>query len=207
MSGIVSRRSSALLALMAFGVLAGCSGSDPLLAPGEAASRDEATTSDPLGDTFGSAPVPADLTEFALVRDATTLTARLEFSRHIVSPLTGDPEAPIAFLDLDVDQNPATGRRAVVDEYRLDGGATALGVEFGVDLSDFVPNGSVPVRDANGDEIGRVTPTYAGRTMTVRIPLALIGDDGYVNAAVIVGASSRPSDLAPNVGHLTLNAP
>ena len=41
----------------------------------------------------------------------------------------------------------------------------------------------------------------------VRVPRSMLGDDdGYVNAAAIVGIVGAPSDIVPAEGHLTLLA-
>jgi hypothetical protein len=41
--------------------------------------------------------------------------------------------------------------------------------------------------------------------MTLKIPLASLGhDDGNMNIAAVVGTAQVPTDVVPNVGHLTL---
>jgi hypothetical protein len=74
-----------------------------------------------------------------------------------------------------------------------------------VNLSVFAEDSTVAVLDAVGAVAGRVKPVYTGRRVTMRIPKALIGnDDGFVNAAAIVGNSTLPTDFVPKAGHLTL---
>ena len=60
-----------------------------------------------------------------------------------------------------------------------------------------------------GNPTGKAKVTIGGRRLTIRVPAALIGnDDGYVDAAVIVGNQGRsPTDFAPQTGHLSLQAP
>ena len=192
-------------------LVAACGGN----ADGPAAPNDDggpsdksvAVAADPTGDTFGTTGVQWDVTELKVERSADGITARLELSRDVVSPATGDPSGLVAVLDFDLDQNPATGVIAVVDEFRRDGGSTGLGVDAVVSLSDFV-DGTTPVFDARGAETGRVRPVFEGRHVTVTIPRALLGnDDGYVNAAAIVGITGRPTDIAPNAGRLSLTRP
>jgi hypothetical protein len=87
----------------------------------------------------------------------------------------------------------------------MDGGATALGVERTIDISELAPDGSATVFGERGDSLGRLVPVYAGRTLTLRLgPELLGGDDGYVNAAAIVGTVGSASDVAPNAGNLSL---
>ncbi|HET9797559.1 MAG TPA: hypothetical protein VFP90_06205, partial [Gemmatimonadaceae bacterium] len=99
------------------------------------------------------------------------------------------------------------GRRSEVDHFRMDGGATALGVERTIDISELAPDGSATVYGVRGEILGRIVPVYAGRTLTLRLsPELLGGDDGYVNAAAIVGTVGSASDVAPNAGNLSLLA-
>jgi hypothetical protein len=191
-------------------LVAACGGS----ADGPAAPNDDdvpdasvAVVADPTGDTFETTGVQWDVTELRIERGAEDITVRLELSRDVISPAAGDPLGLIAVLDLDLDQNPATGGIAVVDEFRRDGGSTGLGVDAVVSLSDFV-DGTTPVVDGRGVVTGRVRPVFEGRHVTVTIPRALLGnDDGYVNAAAIVGITGRPTDIAPNAGRLSLIPP
>src|SRR2546422_2174574 len=49
---------------------------------------------------------------------------------------------------------------------------------------------------------GSVRPRFQGRRITVRVPRALLGnDDGFLNAATVVGSESEPTDIAPENGH------
>jgi hypothetical protein len=165
-----------------------------------------ATVVDENGDTFPSSGVPWDLTALTIARDAGGITAHLDLSRDVIAPTSGDVSAVIGFLDLDLDQNPATGGIAVADEFRTDGGSTQLGVDARVDLSEFAGDFTVAVSDSHGIVVGRVRPVFDGRRITIRIPRALLGnDDGFLNAAAIVGSAGRPSDFVPNSGHLTLD--
>ena len=86
----------------------------------------------------------------------------LDFSRDVVSPMTGDRGALIALVDLDLDQNSATGSTAVADEFRQDGKSTELGVDARIAFADVDDEGNIAVLDGDGRETGRVTPTYDG---------------------------------------------
>lgn len=168
-------------------------------------SNDVQSVTDPQGDTFGTSGTQWDLTGLTVQRDGAGVTATLEFAQDVISPLSGEPSATTAFLDLDLDQNPATGGPAIADEFRHDGESTGLGVDARVALIAEHGDGSVAVLDGSGQEIGRVVPTFDGRRITVRIPKALLGnDDGFLDAAAITGTVGVPTDIVPQTGHLTL---
>jgi hypothetical protein len=60
-----------------------------------------------------------------------------------------------------------------------------------------------------GNPTGKAKVTIGARRLTIHVPSPLLGgDDGYVDAAVIVGNQGRsPTDLAPTSGHLALRPP
>jgi hypothetical protein len=196
------RRTSTLT--LALATLASCAG-DGTVSPGEAAKRSEISALDPRKDTFGSSASPWDIISFTMGRDGDGVVMRLEFTTDVVPPIGGDASAVVAFIDVDLDQNVATGRPSEVDHFRMDGGATALGVERTIDISELAPDGSATVYGIRGDSLGRIMPVYAGRTLTLHLgPELLGGDDGYVNAAAIVGTVGCASDVAPTGGNLAL---
>jgi plastocyanin len=165
-----------------------------------------ATVDDPTGDTFGGAAT-WDVTALTAAHEPDVITVTLDFSRDVVAPTPDDPAALVAVVDLDLDQNPSTGTSAMADEFRQDGSSTALGVDARINLAAVGTDGRISVTDGLGRETGRVMPTYLGKRVTVRVPTAMLADDdGYVNAAAIVGIVGAPSDIVPQAGHLTLLA-
>jgi hypothetical protein len=119
--------------------------------------------------------------------------------------MSGDTSAIIGFVEFDLDQNQVSGVESVVDHFRQDGGTTALGVDATVDFSIFASDSTVAVYDSLAHVTGRIKPVFSGKSITMRIPRALLqNDDGFVNAAAIIGAIHRPTDFVPQTGHLTL---
>lgn len=170
---------------------------------GEAATT--ATAADPTGDTFGGGGVQWDVTSLTIQRDTAEVTVLLEFTADLISPVTGDPTAMVAFVDLDIDQDSTTGLRAIADEFRTDGGSTGLGADYLLNLGVYATDSTVVLLDREGVEVGRVKPVFTGRRLTVRIPKTLLGgDDDGLNAAVIVGRTGGPTDIVPDAGHLKL---
>src|SRR3989449_1991200 len=105
----------------------------------------------------------------------------------------GGANVVVGFVDFDTDQDSTTGTASAVDVFRPDGGSTGMGVEYYVDLFAYNADSTVFVYDAlAGTPTGSVRPRFQGRRITVRVPRALLGnDDGFLNAATVVGSRSE----------------
>jgi plastocyanin len=164
-----------------------------------------AEAADPVGDTFGGGGVQWDLTALTISRDTGGITVALSFSRDVLSPMSGDPTAMVGFVDFDVDRDSATGFTAAVDEFRHDGGSSGMGVDYDLQLINYAADSSVAVVDSLFQPIGHVKPLFSANRVTIRIPKALLGnDDGFLNAAALVGRTGGPTDFVPNRDHLRL---
>lgn len=165
------------------------------------------SVTDPIGDTFGlDQGMQWDLSALTLTRDTNGVVVRLDFLNEIALPISGDSLELAALVEFDLDQNPATGHRAVMDVLRPDGGSTGMGVDAGVDL--ITADSTVIVHDALGHETGRGKAEIGGHRITLHIPRSALGnDDGLLDAAVIVGNGHHATDLAPQQGPVTLGAP
>ncbi|HZO20813.1 MAG TPA: hypothetical protein VFB46_17625 [Gemmatimonadaceae bacterium] len=169
------------------------------------AAATTATAADPTGDTFGGGGVQWDVTSLTIQADTADVTVLLDFTADLISPVTGDPTAMVAFLDLDIDQDSTTGVRAIVDDFRTDGGSTGLGTDYLLNLGAYAADSTVALISVEGVEVGRIKPVFTGTRLTVRIPKTLLGDDDDgLNAAMIVGRTGGPTDFVPNMGSLTL---
>jgi hypothetical protein len=183
----------------------GGEGGDPV--PGNGlVTRMEA---DPIGDTFhNTGGKQWDLIALTVSRDTGGVTAKLDFTANVLSPMSGDTTAIIGFVEFDLDQDFTTGGESVVDHFRLDGASATMGVDATVDMSRFAADSTVAVYDSRTHVTGRIKPVFEGKSITIRVPRAMLqNDDGFLNAATIIGAIHRPTDFAPQVGHLTLDAP
>lgn len=162
---------------------------------------------DRQGDAFGSplsvGLVLPDLISVAVRQDPGGLAFALEFAES-VDPRPTRRNAVGAFVDLDVDQDGATGSSGVVDFFRPPRpGDTGLGTEFVVNLR---LDGTVVVNDAETEqEAGEIDAQFSGRVVTFTVPYALIGnDDGNVDLAAIVGTRFDATDITPDTGHVQL---
>lgn len=192
-----SRRFTAALVVAA--ALGGCSNDAAGPATGESAN-----VTDPAGDAFGTDTVRWDLTDMTIARDSGGITVLLEFSHNLISPTSGDPNAMVGFVDFDVDQDATTGTQTLVDAFRPTPGLTGMGMEFVLALTFYEADSTVTMFGPQGP-IGQVKPVFDGRQVSIQIPSALLGnDDGFLNAAAIVGTFGSPSDIIPDRGHLRL---
>ena len=206
---MLSRTSVALPISLVLGVLA-CSGSSEVPSMPDVVG-DPATASivDPVGDTFGLAGTTQwDITGLTITRETDGITVRIDFNNDLALPVPGDPNALVGLVEFDLDQNFATGKLGILDQLRKDGGSTGMGVDAGINISTITADSTVTVYDMGGNPTGRAKVAIGGRRLTIRVPSALIGnDDGYLDAAVIVGNGKSPTDFAPQTGHLSLNPP
>lgn len=183
-------------------LLCACSGGST--GPGSTSLTVKAT--DPSGDTYGSLAVQWDLTGLTLTRDTGGIDFAIDLTSTVRSPVTGDSDAVYGEIDFDTDQSITTGTTSFVDVFGP--GTSGMGVDYVLDLFDYTPDSLVPVlrynpNDSTYSTVYSLRPTFSGKRISGRIPLSALGnDDGFLNAAVIVGTLREPTDIAPNSGHL-----
>jgi len=205
-----SRTSVALPISLALGAMSCSRSSDVPSMPDVVADPSTVSISDPIGDTFGlPGGTQWDITGLTVTRETDGITVRLDFANDVSLPLVADPNALVGLVELDLDQNRATGKLGYVDQLRPDGGSTGMGVDAVLNLSNIATDSTLVVYGSGGSPTGKAKVTIGGRRLTIRIPSSALGDDdGYLDAAVIVGNSGRsPTDLAPQSGHLSLTPP
>ncbi len=166
----------------------------------------KAELADPSGDEFSTGLstglVPPDITRLTAWREGTDLKVELAFVENVVSNLTGGPNVVIGILDIDTDQNAATGGTPATDNYRPGAGSTGMGQDYSVAILANA-SGEFSVFDFNGTSQGTFTPDFTANVLTMTIPLSLLGDDdGIVYLATVVGTTEEPTDIAPNDGNL-----
>lgn len=165
-----------------------------------------ASIADPVGDTFGlPGATQWDITGLTITHETDGITVMIDFANNVSMPTPGDPNALVGLVEFDLDQNKATGKLGILDQLRTDAGSTGMGVDAGLNLSQIAADSTLTVYDMGGNPTGRAKVTFGARRLTIRVPSALLGnDDGYLDAAVIVGNSKSPTDFAPQSGHLSL---
>jgi hypothetical protein len=174
-----------------------------------------AVFADPAGDTFGPPGVHHDITSVSASANGTTLTFTVSFAGPISAPSSSAANSVVAFIDLDTDQNAATGGTGsfggpvvggnseinfLIGIPLVPGPTVLLGDEYYVDLlfEQNHPGLADIVRTSDNTSVGTIPIAYAASAFTVAIPLSSIGNDnGLVNFAVVVGTINDPTDRAP----------
>lgn len=162
-----------------------------------------ATATDPVGDTFPTSGPAIDATSLTAIFGGGVLEISATFATPISAPDANENNAIQGFIDIDADQNGNTGRVSNVDFFNDE--SAGLGNEFFVDLSTYSStDGRVSLIDDVADEgVALVPMTVTSNSFSVRIPLSILGDDGLVNSAMIVGNNLDFTDVVPNQGSVS----
>jgi len=198
----------ALGVLMLAGLTA-CNGSKDPSAPQPLS----AAVDDAAGDTYATAAsagaVIPDIVRLEASLEDTMLVVRVGFSRAMVSSAVGGLNVVVGYVDIDTDQNPATGSMPATDVFRPSAsGSTGMGDEYLVSLWADAQGRYQIRRTSDGSVTRTLDPLFSGQSLELRIPRsALGGGDGHVNLSAVVGTLAQPTDIAPNNGHLTLGQP
>lgn len=161
-------------------------------------TRAEAT--DPTGDTFGGPGTQIDLTRLKAEQDGGDVLVTATFSAAVEPPSSPSADALDGFLDIDADQDGTTGNVPFVDV--LSGSPdSGMGNEYYVELFTYSTLDSAAdlIDDSNDQPVARVPVSFNGDTMTIRLPIAILGDPA-IDVALVVGTLDGFTDKAPNQG-------
>jgi hypothetical protein len=161
---------------------------------------------DPVGDTLiipGASSTPRAI-------DAVGVGGHIEGSALMLTVRFAEPISPFSdsaansvfgIIDLDIDENPSTGREeSVVEAFNS---SVRLGVDYRLVLEDI--DGTVGLYDLRRGSISEIEASYFTHGVTVRVPFQALGyDDGRFQMAGIIGTLSRPTDVFPNNGGYTV---
>ncbi len=161
----------------------------------------KAATSDPAGDLLASTGEPIDVVRYSASQLGDQLQLRLELAASISPADSGRADALFGFLDLDTDQRASTGELPVVDF--LSDFESGIGSDVLIDLSTFrAEDGRMDLVAAGGQVLSRVPAVFGDRSLTLDLPLALVGGDGAVSTSAAVGNARAVTDVVPNGGSL-----
>lgn len=172
---------------------------------------------DPVVDTFGLGPDFIDLIGIETAFDASGGIYRISamFNGSVSAASAFAADSVIGFIDIDADQNAATGGDApwggpvpggnswinfFVDSDLVPGPPVALGDEYYIDLSSEVFNpGFVDiVRTSDATAVGSVGITFTASSFEILFSNSLIGGVSNFNFAALVGTFNEPTDRMPN---------
>ncbi|MEM8962527.1 MAG: hypothetical protein AAGD38_13670 [Acidobacteriota bacterium] len=160
-----------------------------------------ASTTDPSGDTIGTETAP-DVTSYDASVSGSNLVLSLEFAGPVSPASSAAPNSIGGFLDLDIDQNGATGD--VSWSEFLGGVVNGLGNEFYVDLNNADADSAVLVDDNDDVAVAEVNAAWSATGVRIFVPLNLLdNDDGLVDTGAVVGTLNVVTDVVPNDGVLS----
>ncbi len=201
MSRFRSYRLAALLAT--FGILTACSAGEPTSPPGSEALFTFQFT-EAAGDTINPSETSTgratDLVGISGQLESDYVVLTLQFSQSIQPWSSGAATALDGFVDFDMDENSATGIPGAVDEY---GGSSGVGAEAYLSLRDN-GLGQLAVVNVMGQTFSTVAVTFAGTTMTARIPRAYLTkpNSERFRVSAVLGNRDRPAtDFGPDEGY------
>jgi hypothetical protein len=144
---------------------------------------------------------PNDVVSMSATYDRDSLTFTVNFAAKIIPPSSWYPSAISGYIDIDTDQNPATGQGSTLD--LINHVSTKLGADFHIDLlSEGGHPGFVDIRAAApvGYSIISTAPiVFTSTSFSVTVPLATLGhDDGLVNYGVAIFSTYQYPDRVPN---------
>ncbi|HEU4509450.1 MAG TPA: HYR domain-containing protein, partial [Pyrinomonadaceae bacterium] len=161
---------------------------------------------DPTGDVYNpSSPVRNDIISTSATFDRESLTFNVRFADTIYPPSSHDQRSLMGFIEIDTDQNPATGWPLALNS--MGPPDMNLGPDFQINLfSELSRPGFVELamrRDgtaADDSPVGIVPIVFTSNSFSITVPLAMLGrDNGLVNYGVgIWMVNSQPADRAPN---------
>lgn len=162
------------------------------------------SVADPAGDTLpnpSANPIAAhDMTNVSVRYAPGFAIIVLRFTKPVTYAQSGVASAVYGFVELDVDENTATGFQPATNDF---GGNASMGVDVALTLfeSDSVSTSIYLLSEQEFDS-SRVPTKFQGDSVILQIPLNKLNDDGRFTFAQVVGTSGRPTDVAPNNGQV-----
>lgn len=149
---------------------------------------------DAVGDTFGTGTPQHDILSVTTTVTASDVIINVLLGAPISAPSAFALNSIVGFIDLDADQNDATG-------VNFNHGAPNIfpGSEFFIDLGRdlFFPGQADVVNAVTAATVGQAPITYGASDFTVTVSKTLLGgDDGVLDYGVVIGTFPEPTDDA-----------
>ena len=140
-----------------------------------------------------------DIVSISSKFDRESLTFTVSFAEHVIPPSSRDPRSLMGYIEIDTDQNPATGALPISNYVAQP--PMSLGVDFQINLtSESIHPGFVDIRAILSGQLTRVPIVFTDTSFSVVVPLIILGgENGLVNYGVAVGGYEMGlTDKAPN---------
>ena len=109
---------------------------------------------------------------------------------------TTSPNSLLGYFEFDIDDNATTGDAPISNVF---GGSANARVDYVGFLNSTATTGLLANIASRTTQ--PVTAQYSGNSMTMRIPMSLLGnDDGNFTYVGVIGTVDRPTDIFPNAG-------
>ena len=155
-----------------------------------------AVVTDDVGDVFGVGSVQIDISFYAALTDSGGTTFTVNFTGPVVPGSAGMPHSLSGFIDIDVDQDPATGvlpRTSIFSPPPQ----VVLGADVYVDVgSELAHAGLVDVFSSTDQLLYTLPITFGASSISLCVQMK--APSGTVNYARIFGTQLEPTDRAPN---------
>jgi hypothetical protein len=158
---------------------------------------------DPRGDTLAGSSA-TDIASMDAHVEGNMLIVSIDFYDSILPTTPNGNDGTFIYVELDVDQDPATGTPALQNQAYMPGQLGGpLGVEFVLNASTNLGNQALLFNPLTGQVAASLPLTVTDTSFRVEIPLADLGqDDGLVNLGMLSGRLDV-SDAAPNDAFLS----
>lgn len=167
-------------------------------------SPQSAPVVDPQGDAANSLGLGGFLHDIDTVTLATTsdsLLIQVTFHNMIAPPSQNVANSVVGLIQLDTDQDPATGGAATQNFFSPPFTSLMFGAEFAVDLiTEADDPGMVDIVDLFFQPVATVPIIFNESSFYLEVPLAALGDDGQLHFATILGSPPEPTDALEVVG-------
>ncbi|MBT8484037.1 MAG: hypothetical protein HKO59_10055 [Phycisphaerales bacterium] len=153
-------------------------------------------------DVFGAGDPLLDIDGIFVQYDERFLHFEMTFHTPISAPSAGFADGVVGLLELDTDQDTATGLPPTQNAFSPPFAMLSSGVDFVIALfTETLHPGFVDVLDPTGRIVDTVAIEYGPTSFSGSVPLASLGgDDGIVNFTTTIGTIPQPTDATDVVG-------
>jgi hypothetical protein len=160
---------------------------------------------DPFGDaidTFDEGSPLLDIDMLDVRFDATDLHVTMTFYTPIAPASAELPESIVGVVELDTDQNSATGQSPFQHDFAPPFADLDFGTEFICELfSEIAHPGYIDILNtSNFDLVATVPIHYTETSLQFSVPLHAIDDNGRLDFTSIIGTEFQPTDAMDVVG-------